>query len=190
MTYIDSTKLDWLSEEGTRDRSFPFNLYPNEWSPERKKATDMMQIFTIQTPYGDQEFSDLTNKLYVCPQLRLFVFETDPELTRKWLQKVLAWDTKFVIASHFDAPVRAGRGEIKDAFAFVLDRQRSSQRLSPLPGDYCMGVLKSVQVVLRRTLFKGRLDRGEMVPLEYAEEDEGGIYRGDIELPLVGRVKI
>ena len=35
-----------------------------------------------------------TNKLYVCPQLRLFVLESDGALTREWVDRVTggAWD--------------------------------------------------------------------------------------------------
>jgi hypothetical protein len=48
----------------------------------------------VQTPYKDEDFDALTDKLYVCPQLRLFVLESDGALTKEWVDRVTrgAWD--------------------------------------------------------------------------------------------------
>ena len=48
----------------------------------------------MQTPYKDEDFDALTDKLYVCPQLRLFVLESDGALTKEWVDRVTrgAWD--------------------------------------------------------------------------------------------------
>eukprot|EP00290_Baffinella_frigidus_P031683 CAMPEP_0180270210 /NCGR_PEP_ID=MMETSP0988-20121125/3065_1 /TAXON_ID=697907 /ORGANISM="non described non described, Strain CCMP2293" /LENGTH=344 /DNA_ID=CAMNT_0022241149 /DNA_START=40 /DNA_END=1074 /DNA_ORIENTATION=- len=188
VTYINSTSEDWMTRRGMRDRSFPLNLYPKEWSPARKKATDMMQVLTVQTPYKDEDLAALTDKLYVCPQLRLFVFETDPALVLEWVARVSKWDFARVIPSHFDVAEGASRRDFQDAFSFISDRKGSGQ-LAPLPGDHALGVQKLVQVILRRTLFKERLEAGRMTPLEYAQEEDGE-YRGRVWLPLLGDVRI
>ena len=57
-------------------------------------------------------------------------------------------------------------------------------------GDYCIGVQKAVQVILRRTLFRDRLEGGRMVQLEYAAQEAGDGYKGRIELPLLGQVRV
>jgi len=189
LTYISSTKTDWITETGARDRRAPFNLYPKEWSPARKKAMDQMQIYTIQTPYKDEDFDKLTDKLYVCPQLRLFVYETDPELARSWVKRVLRWDVKRIIPSHFDAPVECSNKDILKAFSFIFDRQNSQQD-APLPDDHCLGVQKAVQILLRRSLFRDRLQSGKVQKLEYAQVEEGGRETGLIELPLIGLTKV
>lgn len=44
LTYIDKSKTDWITDLGLRDRSFPYNNYPQEWTPARKKALDQMQV--------------------------------------------------------------------------------------------------------------------------------------------------
>mmetsp|Transcript_6062 Transcript_6062/g.15443 ORF Transcript_6062/g.15443 Transcript_6062/m.15443 type:complete len:481 (-) Transcript_6062:1120-2562(-) len=189
MTYIGSKVPDWQTENGSRNRSLPFNNYPREWDAARKKALDQMQILTIQTPYKDEDLLALADRLYVCPQLRLFVFETDPELAKKWLTRVLAWDSRWVVASHFDAPVSARPQEIKAAFSFILDRPASASQ-APLPEDHCMGVQKAVQILLRRTLFRNRLASGSVQQVEYAGLEENGQYVGRIRLPLVGDVTL
>lgn len=50
--------------------------------------------------------------------------------------------------------------------------------------------VQTIQIFLRRTLFKDRLEAGTMQVLEYAEVDAGGRYVGQVTLPLVGKVKI
>jgi len=191
VTYISSTAEDWLSRSGSRDRDklWPFNIYPSDWSRAKKKALDMMQVLTVQTPYKDEDMAALCDKLYCCPQLRLFVLESDQPLTADWVERVCAWDFKRVIPAHFDAPVAATRTEFGAAFAFALDRA-SSPSLAPLPGDHCIGVQKAVQVFLRRRLFRNRLEAGLTVDLEYAREVPDKGYRGRIELPLLGLVDI
>jgi len=46
VTYISSTSEDWIAQSGSRDRDklWPFNLYPQDWSRAKKKALDMMQV--------------------------------------------------------------------------------------------------------------------------------------------------
>ena len=110
----------------------------------------MMQVWPVQTPYSDEDFAALTDKLYVCPQLRLFVLESDAPLTREWVDRVTSkWDIAQIIPAHFDAPIKSSRQDFRKAFSFVLDRQ-SSYADAPLPGDYAIGVQKAVQV---RVLF-------------------------------------
>jgi len=48
----------------------------------------------------------------------------------------------------------------------------------------------STQVLLRRTLFRKRLDAGKTVELEYAQQVPNKGYKGQIELPLVGKVSV
>ena len=45
--YTIADRDDWLSQQGARDRSAPFNLYPSDWSPARKKALDQMQVTAL-----------------------------------------------------------------------------------------------------------------------------------------------
>ena len=42
---------------------WPFNSYPREWSRAKKKALDMMQVWTVQTPFKDEDFRALTDKV-------------------------------------------------------------------------------------------------------------------------------
>jgi len=56
-----------------------------------------VQVLTVQTPYKDEDLAALTDKLYVCPQLRLFVFETDPALVLEWVARVARWDFARVV---------------------------------------------------------------------------------------------
>jgi hypothetical protein len=51
----------------------------------------------VQTPYKDEDLAALTDKLYVCPQLRLFVFESDPALVLEWVARVARWDFAGVV---------------------------------------------------------------------------------------------
>ena len=45
----------------------------------------MMQVLTVQTPYKEEDMAALCDKLYCCPQLRLFVLESDQPLTADWV---------------------------------------------------------------------------------------------------------
>ena len=49
------------------------------------KYIHMMQVLTVQTPYKEEDMAALCDKLYCCPQLRLFVLESDQPLTADWV---------------------------------------------------------------------------------------------------------
>lgn len=53
-----------------------------------------------------------------------------------------AWDSKYIIASHFDSPAVATRKELESAFSFILDRPAAIAGQAQLPGDHCIGALK------------------------------------------------
>jgi hypothetical protein len=43
VVYVGGARRDWMTEAGLRRRGGPWNLYPAEWTQERKRALDMMQ---------------------------------------------------------------------------------------------------------------------------------------------------
>ena len=47
----------YICRSGSRDRDklWPFNIYPSDWSRAKKKALDMMQVLTVHTPYKDED---------------------------------------------------------------------------------------------------------------------------------------
>ena len=45
-------------------------------------------------------------------------------------------------------------------------------------------------MILRRTLFRPRLEAGKTVELEYARQVPTKGYKGHIELPIVGKVSV
>ncbi len=55
---------------------------------------------------------------------------------------------------------------------------------------YIHAYMQAVQIILRRTLFKDRLERGSTQALEYARTETGGDYVGEVRLPLLGKVRV
>lgn len=71
-----------------------------------------------QAGYMDS-FQQIANKLIVSPILRALVLEKSTTLILPWLDEITSWDFDKVIPAHYDAPVKAGPKDVRDAFSFV-----------------------------------------------------------------------
>jgi len=90
-------------------------------------------------------FDEISNKLFVSPVVRTFIYERTQAETLAWVDDICQWNFKQIIPAHLDAPIQAGPREFKEAFKFLSDPEQN-----PLPkGD--MGPLNAISKLLSLT---------------------------------------
>jgi len=68
-------------------------------------------------------FESLGGRLTVSPVLRILVFGKIRGAIKAWTDRILEWDFERIIPAHFDAPVRAGPNDVRQALACVVERE-------------------------------------------------------------------
>jgi hypothetical protein len=66
------------------------------------------------------------------------VYENVPDYVNDWAQRVAKWNFNRIVPCHFDAPIKAGPKEFREAFRFL-----PSSRPSKLGGNKPSNSLKS-----------------------------------------------
>ena len=86
----------------------------------------------------EESWKDVTNRLFVAPVVATLVYENVPDYVNDWAQRVAKWNFNRIVPCHFDAPIKAGPKEFREAFRFL-----PSSRPSKLGGNKPSNSLKS-----------------------------------------------
>ncbi|KAJ8908298.1 hypothetical protein NDN08_008389 [Rhodosorus marinus] len=65
-------------------------------------------------------FGSISGRLTVSPVLRVLVFGKIRSSVQEWTEKIMNWPFDKIIPAHFDAPVRAGPDDMRNALTCVL----------------------------------------------------------------------
>jgi len=93
-----------------RSKKAYFGLFPFRWKDNWKHSFDALR--------GG-------GRLFVAPILQTLILNQAPSQTLDWADEVATWNFQRIIPCHFDAPIKAGPRQFRQAFAF-LEKQLSS----------------------------------------------------------------
>ncbi|GIM12716.1 hypothetical protein Vretimale_15892, partial [Volvox reticuliferus] len=113
---------------------------PVEDTPEaRRKGWQRMALLVLYfgpsnllTP--EDSFAAISNRLIVGPVVETLVYSKVPKSVVDWVEEICAdWNFRQIIPCHFAAPIRAGPGEFRRAFAFAYQQAEAEGLMPPRP---------------------------------------------------------
>lgn len=93
-----------------RSKKAYFGFFPFRWKDNWKRSFDALR--------GG-------GRLFVAPILQTLILNQAPSQTLDWADEVATWNFQQVIPCHFDAPIKAGPQQFRQAFAFLKYSQGS-----------------------------------------------------------------
>ncbi|KAL7538647.1 hypothetical protein ACHAWF_006158 [Thalassiosira exigua] len=71
----------------------------------------------------EDNFADLAERtLLVPPVVRTLLYAQDPRKVKEWVERATErWDFETIVPAHWEAPIAAGPGELRNAFRFLED---------------------------------------------------------------------
>jgi hypothetical protein len=67
----------------------------------------------------EESWKFVTNRLFVAPVVATLVYENVPDNVNDWVKRVSKWNFTRIVPCHFDAPIKAGPKEFREAFRFL-----------------------------------------------------------------------
>lgn len=126
-TFSKIPKLDKNSKIlGKGSVPFSGGLYP--WSWEKSEISN---------------FKQLQGGLLVAPILRELILNREPTRVLEWAEKVGSWPIKRIIPSHLENNIPASGKDFKNAFSFLKDYTKSSQKTNEKGFNF--GILSNSQ---------------------------------------------
>jgi len=99
----------------------------------------------------EESWKDVTNRLFVAPVVATLVYENVPDYVNDWAKRVSKWNFNRIVPCHFDAPIKAGPKEFREAFGFLPSSRPSNSSKTSYFNDEDMILLRGVADFLKNT---------------------------------------